>query len=122
LDIGLFFYTVSQISTVASLKNVNYVDSGVLLKAIWVPGQGCVIIETDSKILAATFIYSMVFDFIVLFLTAFKLLYPPNGRSKLVELIFNDGLIYFVIALVIGVPSILETPINHSYPLVSSPT
>jgi len=106
LDTGHFFYTVSQISTIASLKNVHYVDSGVLLKAIWVPGQGCVIIETDSKILAATFIYSMVFDFIVLFLTAFKLLYPPNGRSKLVELIFNDGLIYFVIALVIGVPSI----------------
>lgn len=71
---------------------------GILLKAAWVPGQGCVIIETDSTILAATFIYSMVFDFVVLSLTAFKLLSPPTGRSRLVELIFNDGLIYFVIA------------------------
>ncbi|KAF9051500.1 hypothetical protein BJ165DRAFT_1591447 [Panaeolus papilionaceus] len=71
---------------------------GILLKATWVPGQGCVIIDTDSKLLAATFIYSMMFDFTVLSLTAFKLLYPNSGRSKLVELIFNDGLIYFVIA------------------------
>ncbi|KAF8155568.1 hypothetical protein B0H34DRAFT_659025 [Crassisporium funariophilum] len=71
---------------------------GILLKAAWVPGTGCVIIETDSKLLAITFIYSMVFDFIVLSLTAFKLLYPATGRSKLVELIFNDGLIYFIIA------------------------
>ncbi|KAF8966625.1 hypothetical protein BDZ97DRAFT_1917436 [Flammula alnicola] len=71
---------------------------GILLKAAWIPGTGCAIIETDSQILAATFIYSMVFDFTVLSLTAFKLLYPATGRSKLVELIFNDGLIYFVIA------------------------
>ncbi|KDR80359.1 hypothetical protein GALMADRAFT_223241 [Galerina marginata CBS 339.88] len=71
---------------------------GILLKATWIPGQGCVITETDNKILAATFIYTMAFDLAVLFLTAFKLLYPSTGRSKLVELIFNDGLIYFMIA------------------------
>ena len=71
---------------------------GVLLKAVWVPGQGCAIIETDSKLLAATFIYSMVFDFVVLILTAYKLLYPAVSRSRLVVLIFNDGLAYFAIA------------------------
>jgi hypothetical protein len=76
----------------------NWNRVGILLKAAWIPGQGCVIIETDSAILAATFIYSMVFDLVVLSLTAFKLLSPPSGRSRLVELIFNDGLIYFVIA------------------------
>jgi hypothetical protein len=81
-----------------ALAPVNWNYAGVLLKAKWIPGQGCAIIETDSQILAATFIYSMVFDFVVLFLTAFKLLYPASGRSQLVELIFNDGLIYFVIA------------------------
>ncbi|CAA7270204.1 unnamed protein product [Cyclocybe aegerita] len=71
---------------------------GILLKAAWVPEQGCIITQTNSKMLAATFIYTMVFDFTVLSLTAFKLLYPKTGRSKLVELIFNDGLIYFAIA------------------------
>lgn len=73
---------------------------GVLMKAIWIPGQGCTITQTDSKLLAATFIYSMAFDLLVLILTAYKLLYPATGRSRLVELIFNDGLIFFVIALV----------------------
>lgn len=70
------------------------------MKAAWVPEQGCVITQTDNKLLAITFIYSMAFDFLVLMLTAYKLLNPTGGRSRLVELIFNDGLIYFVIASV----------------------
>ena len=73
---------------------------GVLLKASYVPGVGCVIYETDSKLLAVTFMYSMAFDFVVLILTTYKLIYRATGRSKLVELIFNDGLVYFAIAQV----------------------
>lgn len=76
----------------------NICCTGVLLKAAWIPGTGCAIIQTDNKLLAATFIYGMTFDFCILLLTAFKLLYPKTGRSKLVNLIFNDGLIFFVIA------------------------
>jgi len=71
---------------------------GVLLKAVWVPGQGCMITSTDNHLLAITFIYSMVFDFTVLSLTAFKLLFGSSNSSRLVTLIFNDGLIYFAIA------------------------
>ncbi|KAF7326056.1 hypothetical protein MKEN_00456500 [Mycena kentingensis (nom. inval.)] len=71
---------------------------GVLLKAAWVPGQGCIITSTDSRLLAITFIYSMAFDFTVLSLTAWKLVFPTGGRSRLVSLIFNDGLIFFIIA------------------------
>ncbi|KAG6812873.1 hypothetical protein H0H92_015801 [Tricholoma furcatifolium] len=73
---------------------------GILLKAEWVPGQGCVIVSTDHYLLAITFIYSMAFDFTVLCLTAFKL-YIGSGNtrtSRLVSLIFKDGLIYFAIA------------------------
>ena len=68
------------------------------MKAIWIPNIGCAIIKTDNKILAITFIYSMVFDFVVLILTGYKLSNPDVGRSRLVSLIFNDGLVYFVIA------------------------
>jgi len=75
---------------------------GVLLKASWVDGEGCVITQTDSKLLAVTFIYSMVFDFVVLILTGYKLLNPAAGRSRLVELIFNDGLVYFAIAFLVN--------------------
>lgn len=73
---------------------------GILLKAEWVPGQGCVITNTSNTILAATFIYSMCFDFTVLVLTAVKLSLPRkhSDSSRLVKLIFNDGLIFFIIA------------------------
>ncbi|KAG5646356.1 hypothetical protein DXG03_003679 [Asterophora parasitica] len=71
---------------------------GVLLKAAWVPGVGCIITSTDNNLLAITFIYSMVFDFCVLSLTAFKLFLGSANSSRLVTLIFNDGLIYFAIA------------------------
>ncbi|KAJ7081429.1 hypothetical protein C8R44DRAFT_823590 [Mycena epipterygia] len=71
---------------------------GILLKAAWTPGQGCTITSTDNHVLAITFIYSMAFDLTVLCLTAYKLLCPAGGKSRLVSLIFNDGLIYFVIA------------------------
>ena len=72
---------------------------GILLKADWINGT-CVITQTDNKILAASFIYSMAFDFIVLNLTAFKLVVPVGNakRSRLMTLIFGDGLIYFIIA------------------------
>lgn len=71
---------------------------GVLLTAEWIPGQGCAIVSTNNQILAISFIYTMLFDLLVLFLTGWKLLFPANIRSKLVTLIFTDGLIFFFIA------------------------
>ncbi|KAH9852211.1 hypothetical protein C2E23DRAFT_731204 [Lenzites betulinus] len=76
---------------------------GILLKAAWVPGQGCAITNTSNTILAATFIYTMCFDFTVLTLTAVKLgiiSVPRRDRSKIVKLIFDDGLIFFIVAFV----------------------
>ena len=67
------------------------------MKAEWTP-QGCAIIYTNNKILAASFIYGMAFDLVVLCLTAWKLAFPSGGRSRLVTLIFADGLIYFLVA------------------------
>ncbi|KAJ7741925.1 hypothetical protein DFH07DRAFT_836989 [Mycena maculata] len=71
---------------------------GVLIKAEYDPTQGCVITSTNNHVLAITFIYGMTFDLTVLCLTAYKLLFPTGGKSRLVSLIFTDGLIYFVIA------------------------
>ncbi|KAH9915989.1 uncharacterized protein B0H18DRAFT_856441, partial [Fomitopsis serialis] len=76
---------------------------GILIKAAWIPGQGCAITDTDNTLLAATFIYSMAFDFTVLMLTAWKLTFNKSSgekRSKIVQLIFGDGLIYFIVAFV----------------------
>lgn len=74
---------------------------GILLNASWVPGQGCSITHTRNTVLAATFIYTMCFDFTVLTLTAVKLGIMPSARrdrSKIVKLIFDVGLIYFMVA------------------------
>jgi len=76
---------------------------GIHVKAMWVDGQGCVITGTSSRLLAITFIYTMIFDFIVLALTAFKLIFGATTRSPLVNLVFNDGLAYFFIAFLANV-------------------
>ena len=88
-----------SVVAVAGTRVLSVAFSGVLLKAEWAQG-GCAIIYTNSKILAASFIYGMVFDFLVLSLTAWKLAFPRGGRSRLITLIFGDGLIYFLVAYV----------------------
>ncbi|KAK2461215.1 hypothetical protein APHAL10511_006742 [Amanita phalloides] len=75
----------------------NHIE-GIQLSAVYdTQLQQCAITQTNNKLLAATFIYTMLFDFLTLILTGVKLL-SGEGRSRLVGLIFNDGLIYFVIA------------------------
>ncbi|EDQ98835.1 uncharacterized protein LACBIDRAFT_296082 [Laccaria bicolor S238N-H82] len=79
---------------------------GVQLRATWVDSVGCVITQTNNTVLAATFIYSMCFDFIVLLLSTYKLIgvncKTVNfvGQSRLVQMLFEDGLIFFMIASV----------------------
>ncbi|KAK7677697.1 hypothetical protein QCA50_019388 [Cerrena zonata] len=72
---------------------------GVLLKAAWVDGTGCVITHTNNTILAATFIYSMCLDLVVLLLSGSKLI-RHRTNSQLTTLLFKDGLIYFIVAFV----------------------
>lgn len=80
------------------LGHWSLILQGVLLKAEWVPGEGCAITKTNNTVLAATFIYSMCFDLVVLVLTAVKLAFPRGQRSQLMSMLFKDGLIYFMIA------------------------
>ena len=80
--------------------------SGVLIGASWVPGMGCQITYSNTTILAATFMYSMCFDLVVMCLSAYKLAWIParNGtkgsHTRLIRMLFSDGLIYFFIAYV----------------------
>ncbi|CCL99582.1 uncharacterized protein FIBRA_01600 [Fibroporia radiculosa] len=69
------------------------------LKAEYIPGTGCAITQTNNTILAATFIYSMCFDALVMVLSAIKLL-RRQGRSQVVALLFKDGLIYFIASFI----------------------
>lgn len=96
---GQKWYIVFALAAI-SLGHWSLLLHGILLTAAWLPGQGCVITTTDSKLLSATFIYSMVFDFTVLVLTAIKLIRPAGTKSQLVNMMFADGLYYFIIAYV----------------------
>ena len=59
----------------------------MLVKASWVEGAGCVVTSTNNIILAATFIYLMIFDLFVL-LSMYKLVLGIKGcRSQLMTLI-----------------------------------
>jgi len=88
------------------LGHWSLILQGVQLKAEWVEGTGCVITQTNNKILAAIFIYSMCFDLTVLLLNTYKLLKlnahakvsEMFGRNRLTHLMWSDGLIYFFIA------------------------
>lgn len=88
------------------LGHWSLILQGVQLKAEWVNGVGCVITQTNNKILAAIFIYSMCFDLTVLLLNTYKLLKlnahqkvsEMFGRSRLTHMMWSDGLVYFFIA------------------------
>ncbi len=56
---------------------------------------------TDAPHAVTTvFIYTICVDFITMVLSAYKLLSLDHSRSKLMNLLFKDGLIYFLIVLV----------------------
>ena len=83
------------------LGHWSLILQGVLVKASWVDGAGCVVTSTNNTILAATFIYSMIFDLFILLLSMYKLVLGVKGsRSQLMTLLFKDGLVYFFIAYV----------------------
>ncbi|KAI0074978.1 hypothetical protein K474DRAFT_1685531 [Panus rudis PR-1116 ss-1] len=81
------------------LGHWSLILQGGNLKAVWILGQGCVITQTGNTIFAAQFIYSMCFDLIVLVLSGWKLAVPSGHRSHIVSILFRDGLVYFIVAL-----------------------
>ncbi|KIM35185.1 hypothetical protein M413DRAFT_369066 [Hebeloma cylindrosporum] len=87
------------------LGHWSIILQGVQVTTILVPGVGCQIMQSHSKILPAILIYSMCFDFIVLSLNTYKLIgikSSPSrdlmGRGRLTHMIFTDGLIFFIFA------------------------
>ncbi|CAL1707844.1 unnamed protein product [Somion occarium] len=88
---------------------------GGLLEASQVPGTGCVIVHTNVTVLTANFIVSMVFDLIVLVLTAYRLLsLRGNHQNGLVSVLFYDGLIYFVCAFLANLVATVFMTLNLS--------
>ncbi|KAF8504824.1 hypothetical protein F5888DRAFT_1658909 [Russula emetica] len=108
---GQKWYIIAALVSI-SLGHWSLLLHGILLTAAWIPGQGCLITSTDSKLLSATFIYSMIFDFTVLILTASKLVRPSGTKSQLVNMMFADGLYYFIIAFLANLVATVFMTLN----------
>ncbi len=69
------------------------------IKAQWVPEQAvCVVVNSQHRLVVGMYAYTMGFDFTVLCLTGYKLGFGLKGKSRLMRMLYLDGMVYFVIA------------------------
>ncbi|KAF8164973.1 hypothetical protein B0H34DRAFT_648175 [Crassisporium funariophilum] len=65
----------------------------------WEPAvKSCVVVQTNPSMLNTTFFFTMGFDFIILLFTAVALLARHSARTDLWKLLFQDGLVYFLVS------------------------
>lgn len=80
--------------------------------------RGCVVTGTNPSLLNSTFFFTMAFDFIILVFTAVSLLKKHSARTDLWKLLFQDGLVYFLVSFSTNcIPAVLNvldlnTPMN----------
>ncbi|KAK0242531.1 hypothetical protein EDD85DRAFT_293393 [Armillaria nabsnona] len=90
-----------------------------IVHAAWEETAGaCVVVQTSPGILNVTFFFTMGFDFVILCFTAVALISKHTARTDLWKLLFNDGLVYFVVTFSCNcIPAVLNilnlnTPMN----------
>ncbi|KAJ3478009.1 hypothetical protein NLI96_g10062 [Meripilus lineatus] len=106
LRFGVFPFNIS-ISNIDSFGHTAIVKTD----AFWQPGSGC-ISHSAANGVVATFISTLIFDFIVLSLCAYKLMEGNHKKSRLVNLLFKDGLIYFAVVFVASIPAAVIAFLN----------
>ncbi|THV07406.1 hypothetical protein K435DRAFT_848348 [Dendrothele bispora CBS 962.96] len=85
----------------------------VLVKANWVDALStCQVTGNDPKLITAVYIYSMIFDFIVMCLTGIKLGFGTRQKSELVKMLYLDGLMYFLIAFTANLVAVVFSVLN----------
>ncbi|KAH6915143.1 hypothetical protein BKA70DRAFT_1420088 [Coprinopsis sp. MPI-PUGE-AT-0042] len=78
----------------------------------------CVVVETSPVFLNITFFFTMGFDFIILLFTTVALLERRATKTGLWKLLFQDGLVYFLVSFTMNaIPAVfnllnLNTPMN----------
>lgn len=80
---------------------------GGMFTAHWVPGTGCVFAAAHRPAEIVTFIYSICFDFLTTVLATYKLTHGVVRRSQVANLLFKDGLIYFILAFLANIPAVV---------------
>ncbi|KAK0480509.1 hypothetical protein EDD18DRAFT_1205509 [Armillaria luteobubalina] len=99
-----------SIYVIVSLVALICGQFGIILKSVtnvhasFIYGAGCSIDSTESSLFAAMYLYTMGTDFIVMCLMVYKLWYKRRHqqRSRIMKLMFVDGLAYFALAFVVN--------------------
>ncbi|KAF7331926.1 hypothetical protein MKEN_00072900 [Mycena kentingensis (nom. inval.)] len=69
-----------------------------VVRAVWDESlRICVVASTNAALLNTTFFFTMGFDLVILITTAISLIARHSARTDLWKLLFQDGLVYFVI-------------------------
>ncbi|RDB23295.1 hypothetical protein Hypma_009572 [Hypsizygus marmoreus] len=80
--------------------------------------RACVVTATNPSLLNTTFFFTMGFDLIILVFTAVALLKKHSARTDLWKLLFQDGLVFFLVSFSTNcIPAVLNvlnlnTPMN----------
>ncbi|PPQ77775.1 LOW QUALITY PROTEIN: hypothetical protein CVT25_011210 [Psilocybe cyanescens] len=76
----------------------------------WEPTmKACVVVQTNPSMLNITFFFTMGFDFVILIFTAIALLGRHSARTDLWKLLFQDGLVYFLLSFSTNcIPAVLN--------------
>ncbi|KAJ8089655.1 hypothetical protein PM082_014916 [Marasmius tenuissimus] len=80
----------------------------------YLDGIGCVIISAEAEIFATLYTVTMVVDFVILSLTAYKTYveYRNMYHGGLIKLIFRDGLTYFVVVFLSNLFAVTLSVLN----------
>ena len=71
---------------------------GGIFTGHWDQAQGCIFAPAHRQAQLATLIYSLIFDFVITALATYKLTRGPARTSRVANLLFKDGLIYYLVA------------------------
>ncbi|KAL0067345.1 hypothetical protein AAF712_005573 [Marasmius tenuissimus] len=87
---------------------------GVLLRDIvifgarWEDDVGCIITIAETNYVMGVFIYAMVVDFIILCLMGSKTGIRMDNRTRLINILFIDGLMYFILAFAVSLTAVVS--------------
>ncbi|KAJ8076180.1 hypothetical protein PM082_000597 [Marasmius tenuissimus] len=91
---------------------------GVLLRDIvifgarWEDDVGCIITIAETNYVMGVFIYAMVVDFIILCLMGSKTGIRMDNRTRLINILFIDGLMYFILAFAVSLTAVIFSVLN----------
>ncbi|PPQ95490.1 hypothetical protein CVT26_008518 [Gymnopilus dilepis] len=95
-----------------------------IVVAQWDPqAKACVVVQTNPSLLNITFFFTMGFDLVILISTAAALLARHSVRTDLWKLLFQDGLVYFIVSFSTNcIPAVLNVLNLNSESLHVPPT